>query len=316
MRLFSKTKKVSGWMAVSLQPDGICTAFVERSPQARYTLVQAVFYPRGTSSDPALLEKIVKELEADRYRWTSLLSSGEYQVLSVDAPKVPPDELKTAIRWRLKDMLDYHIDDATIDVLDVPVQKDAPGHGHVMYAVSARNQLIEQRQNLFSNAKLSISVIDIPQMAQRNVSALLEPQGQGLAMLSFQDGTGLLTITYGGELYLTRQIDVALAQPDHSGTAQDASSYEGIAQEVQRSLDHFDRQYHFVPVSKLVLAPMGEMGASLRDYLTEQLDISVETLNLSDVLDLSRVPALVSSQAQQRYFMTIGAAMRHEEKAL
>jgi MSHA biogenesis protein MshI len=316
MRLFSKTKKVGGWMAVSLQTDGICTAYVERCPQARYTLEQAAFYPARNSSDPALLEKIAKESQADRYRWTSLLSMGEYQILSVDAPPVPPDELKTAIRWRLKDLLDYHIDDATIDVLDVPVEKKSPARVHLMYAVAARNNVIEQRQALFGDAKLPISVIDIPEMAQRNVSALLERDGEGIAMLSFQSGSGLLTITHSGELYLSRQFDVAISQISKSDLEELTACYERIVLELQRSLDHFDRQYHLVPVAKLVLAPLGDMGEGMRDYLTNNLDIPVETLNLEDILDIAQVPELKSPKAQQRFFMVIGAAMRHEAKAL
>jgi MSHA biogenesis protein MshI len=316
MRLFSKTKKVGGWMAVSLQVDGIRTAYVERTPQARYTLEQAAFYPGRNSSDPALLEKIVKESQADRYRWTSLLSVGEYQILSVDAPAVPPDELKTAIRWRLKDLLDYHIDDATIDVLDVPVEKKSPARAHSMYAVAVRNNLIEQRQALFGDAKLPISVIDIPEMAQRNVSSLLERDGQGVAMLSIQSDSALLTITYSGELYLSRQFDVALSQVSQSDPEQLTACYERIVLELQRSLDHFDRQYHLVPVSRLVLAPLGDLAEGLQEHLVANLDIPVETLDLEDILDISKVPELKSPKAQQRFFMVVGAAMRHEVKAL
>jgi MSHA biogenesis protein MshI len=303
-------------MAITLQPEGICTAYVERSPQAKYTVEQLSFYPSKNAPDAAFLEKIAKELHADRYRWTSLLSLDEYQILSVEAPNVPPDELKTAIRWRLKDLLDYHIDDATIDVLDVPAERNASVRAHSMYAVAARNQLIEQRQALFSDARLPISVIDIPEMAQRNVSALLEPAGQGVAMLSFQSGSGLFTITFSGELYLSRRIDIALAQLQQFDGEEKTAVYERIAQELQRSLDHFDRQYHFVTVSKLVLAPLAETAAGLRDYLAANLYIPVEMLDLASILEISKVPALKSPEAQQRYFMTVGAAMRHEEKAL
>jgi MSHA biogenesis protein MshI len=316
MGFFSKTKKLDGWMAIALQPDGICTAYVERSPQARYSVRLATFHPSRSASDAPLLERIAKESQADRYRWTSLLSLGEYQILSVDAPNVPPDELKTAIRWRLKDLLDYHIDDATIDVLDVPVEKNSPARAHSMYAVAARNNLIEQRQALFGDAKLPISVIDIPEMAQRNVSSLLERDGQGVAMLSFQSGSGLLTITYSGELYLSRQFDVALSQVSQSDVEQLTACYERIALELQRSLDHFDRQYHVIPVSRLVLAPLEDLAAGLQEHLVANLDIPVETLDLEDILDLSQVPELKSPTAQQRFFMAVGAAMRHEVKAL
>src|SRR5690348_3665372 len=112
--LFGKNRKKAGWVAVSMQADGLCAASVNRTLAARPTVELAAFYPTNQLSIPEALEKFAKELHLDRYDCSSLLNAGEYQFLSVDAPNVPVDELKTAIRWRLKDMLDFHVDDATI----------------------------------------------------------------------------------------------------------------------------------------------------------------------------------------------------------
>ena len=210
MGLFSRTKKIVGWMAISFHEDGIYAAAVKRMPASAPEVGKVAFYPAIKVEVPESLEKLSKELHADRYSCSTLLASGEYQILSVDAPNVPPEELKTAIRWRLKDMLDYHVDDAMIDVLDIPPEKNAPARNHSMHAVAAKNQLIEQRLDLFGNAKIPLSVIDIPEMAQRNISALLEPEGRGVALLSFDSEGGLLTVTCSGELYLSRRIDVKL----------------------------------------------------------------------------------------------------------
>ena len=306
-------------MAISLEAGGICAAHVVRAPGAKPRVEHVAFYAGDTQSMPALLETVAKELQAAHCQCSTLLGSGEYQLLSVEAPNVPPDELKTAIRWRLKDLLDFHVDDATIDVLDVPVDKNAPVRTHLMYAVAARNQLIQQRQTLFADAKIPLTAIDIPEMAQRNMSALLAPEGRGLAMLSFDAQGGLLTVTYGGELYLSRRIDVALSQLTQIAQAdgeQQRVQFERIALELQRSFDHFDRQYHFIPVAKLVLAPLPAAAVELQSYLASNLYAPVETLALDSMLDVSRIPELKDPQAQWRCFMTIGAALRHEETVL
>ncbi len=316
MGLFGKTKKRAGWMTIGFQEDGLCAAYISSSSAKPVVELLAFFPTANQSSATAPLEKLAKELHVDRYDCATLLAAGEYQLLSVDAPNVPPDELKTAIRWRLKDMLDFHIDDATIDVLDIPIDKNAPVRNHAMYVVAARNQLIEQRQALFTQIKIPLSVIDIPEMAQRNISALLEPEGRGVALLSFNAEGGLLTVTFAGELYLSRRIDVTLAQLQQSDTEQKNGCYERITLELQRSLDHFDRQYHFITLSKLMLAPLGEGSSSLQEYLAANLYVPVEELNLETVLDFSKTPELKSLEAQQRYFMVLGGALRHEEKAL
>jgi len=316
MVLFAKNKKITGRMVIYFQEDGICVVFTKRVSTGMPVVERAAFYAGSKSSVALSLEKLAKNLHGTRYSCINLLTPGEYQLLSVDAPNVPADELKTAIRWRLKDMLDFHIDDATIDVLDVPVDKEAPVRTHSMYAVAARNQLIEQRQALFEEAKIPLSVIDIPEMAQRNISALLEPDGRGVALLSFDAAGGLLTVTFSGELYLARRIDVTLQQLQQSGDEQKHACHDRITLELQRSFDHFDRQYRFVTVSKLVLSPLGTAGAELQAYLAANLYMPVEVIDLSELMDISNVPELVQLEGQQRYFLTLGAALRQEEIAL
>jgi MSHA biogenesis protein MshI len=316
MNLFSKTSKVAGWLAICVQGDGISLAHVRRVPSAQPAVELVAFYPGDKSSAAAVMEKLAKECQAARYHCTALLSAGEYQLLSVDAPNVPRDELKTAIRWRLKDMLDFHVDDATIDVLDVPGDKDAPIRTHSMYVVAARNQTISQRQALFENAKIALSVIDIPEMAQRNVAALMETDERGLAMLSFDESGGLLTMTFAGELYLARRIDTTLQQLRQAEGEQKSVLHDRIILELQRSFDHFDRQFRFITLAKLVLSPSGQAELDLQEYLATHLHIPVEILALESVLDISKMPQLGKPEDQHRFLLTIGAALRHEEVAL
>lgn len=315
MGLFAKTRKLAGWLAINIQEDGIYAAHVKRVSAAKPSVELLTFYPATQEALETALEKFTKERHAERYECTTLLTPAEYQLLSVDAPNVSQEELKAAIRWRLKDMLDFHVDDATIDVLDVPADKNAPARNRSMYAVAARNQLIEQCQARFTLAKIPLSVIDIPEMAQRNIAALVEQQGRGLALLSFDARGGLLTLTYAGELYLSRRIDITLQQLQ-ADAAQGNNGYDRITLELQRSLDHFDRQYHFITLSKLMLAPLGDVARGLRDYLAANLYLPVEWLDLESVLDISKAEELKQPGTQQQYFLTLGAALRHEEKVL
>ena len=313
MRFFKKAKKNDSWMSFAFAGDGIAAASVKRSPTSKPTVEFSTFFPRSTRAEA--LEKIGRELQAKNYQCLTVLGGGEYQMFAVDAPNVPAEELKTAVRWRLKDMLDFHVDDATIDVLDIPVDKTAAVRAsHSMFAVAARNSVIEQRQGLFAGARIGLSVIDIPEMAQRNISAMIEPEGRGVAMLSFGEDGGLLTVTFGGELYLSRRIDVTLAQLLDADHERKHASFDKITLEVQRSLDHFDRQFHFVTLSSLVLAPSGARG--LEEYLSSNLYLPVASMDLADVLDLRLVPELAEAAGQQRFFVALGAALRHEEIVL
>ncbi|MDB5825701.1 MAG: agglutinin biosis protein MshI [Herminiimonas sp.] len=273
------------------------------------------FYSGDPTSANSGLEKLAKEAEAAG-PCTALLNAGDYQILTLDAPNVPKEELKAAIRWRLKDMLEFHVDDAAIDVLDIPGDKDAPTRAHSMFAVAAKNQLIAARQEQFEKNKLMLDVIDIPEMAQRNIAALFEAEGRGLAMLYFDNAGGLLTVSHGGELHLSRRMDVSLAQLQNASESERTDYFERVTVEVQRSLDHFDRHSRHISLSKLLLAPNGTGNGALQAYLAANLYLAVETLRLEDVLDISGSPELISEDGQQCFFLTIGAALRREEMAL
>jgi MSHA biogenesis protein MshI len=314
MGFFSKAQNNAAWLAMVPQRDGIAAASVRRGLDAgaKPAVTHATFFP-GTPSAEAL-DKAGKEMHSASHRCTTVLAGGDYQFMSVESPNVPREELKSAMRWRLKDILDFPIDEATFDVLDIPLDPNAVVRPQQsVFAIAARNSVIAARQKMFNLAKVKLRVIDIPEMAQRNVSALLEPEGRGVAMLSFGEDGGLLTVSWRGELYLSRRIDVTVAQildDDHDRKHQ---SFDKITLELQRSLDNFERQFAFISVAKLVLAPTGAVG--LDEYLSSNLYTRVETLDLADVLDLERVPDLADPGRQQRFFVPIGAALRMDEGA-
>ena len=306
MRFFRKAKKHAAWLAMVLQRDGIAAASVRRG-EGKPAVVLASFFPG--QAGPDALEKAGKELHAANYRCTTVLGGGDYQIISVEAPNVPRDELRAAMRFRLKDILDFPVDEATFDVVEIPLDPNAAVRPQQsVFAVAARNAVVKARQALFQQARLDLGTIDIPEMAQRNVSSMLEPEGRGVALLSFGEDGGLLTVSWRGELYLSRRIDVTLAQlldPDHE---RKHHAFDKITLELQRSLDHVERQFSFISVAKLVLAPSAITG--LEDYLSSNLYTRVETLDLGSLFDLAQVPELEQAGAQQRFFVAIGAALR------
>ena len=314
MGFFGKRRKVNGLLAIGFDADGMCAARVTRVGSGKPLVEAAAFYSVKQPTPPEVLDKLARELHAASFRVSTLLGGRDYQLLAVEAPNVQPDELKAAVRWRLKDMLDFHIDDATVDVLDIPADTSAAVRVNQMFAVAARNSVIETRQALFTAAKVELAVIEIPEAGQRNISAFLEPEGRGLAILYFNGEGGLLTVTFKGELYLSRRIDVTLDQVQETDPDRRNQYFDKITLELQRSLDHFDRQFHFVTVSKLLLAPLPK--SSLHDYLSSNLYMPVDTLDLAAVFDFSKTPELASVEAQQRHFLTLGAALRLEETVL
>jgi MSHA biogenesis protein MshI len=307
MSWLAKTKKLPGWMAIGLYPERIDFAHVERRPSGR-PVVKLLESYRREGNDADVLERLRRELSLTKYRYTTVLNQGEYRVVQVDAPGVPAAEAKTALRWSIKDRLDFPVETATIDAIEVPSEGGA-GRARSMFAVAAGNELIAARQRLFAAAKVPLEVIDIPEMAQRNIANLFADGSRGVAMLAIDGAGGLLTFSAGGELCAFRAIDITLSQLSAADDEKRYGYFERIGLEVQRSLDNFDRIFSHSPLAKVLVAPTPEVPG-LVEYLAGNLQVKTESFDLASVLDFPDVPELKNPARQLQCLQTLGAALR------
>ena len=295
-------------LAIGLGAHGVYLAEVKFSGAMPH--VKRCEYHETGAVSAAALEKLCRDANLGGHHFNTLLLPGEYQLLLVEAPNVPAEEMKTAIRWKIKDSLSYHVDNATVDVLQIPADPSAPGRVQSLFAVAAANDNIQKRMALFEQAKLKLDVIDIPEMAQRNIAALFEQEGRALALLAFDDNGGLLTFTSGGELYMSRRTEISVGQLRDANENLREQSRDRVELELQRSLDYFDRQFHYLPLDHVLVSVPDDTG--LVEFLATMISVKVEKLDLSQALDISAVPALAESEFATFALPVLGAALRRE----
>lgn len=309
MAFWEKQASGDGWTAVEFGTDRIAVATVERHAGARPRVRACDSFAReGGELDALKRLKNAKRLA--RTRCTTLLWHGQYQLLQVDAPDnasdLPREELREVLRWRVKEMLSFPVDQAGIDVLDIP----AAGHrASQLWVVAASHDALGPRVHLFQDAKVRLDAIDIPELAQRNLSALFEEPNRGLALVAFDNrdkGSGRLTISYQGELFMMRHIDTS--GPELSAPHAEAM-HERVLLDIQRTLDNFDRNYSSIPLTRLLVGPLPG-GDAFVEYLSANLSLPVARANLADVLDIQATPGLADTAAQAESWLALGAALR------
>lgn len=300
-------KRADGWMSVVRLGDRIGLAHVMRAfgkrPEIR--LCES-FGVEGGVADA--LSRLGQSKGLKRYRCASLLGESLYRMAQLEAPAVPPEERIQALRWRLKDVVDFPVDDAAIAVADIPTEG---GRQPNVFAVIAPKAVVAEQMNIFHQARVPLDAIDIPEMAVRNVATLFEEANRGLAFLVLNAGESLLTITFGGELYLSRRIEVsslALAEADGERRLQ---MLERLALELQRTLDNFDRQYGFISVSRLLVSSEFDCAATVAALL-QNLYLPVQAADLAQVAEFTGIPELRSVECQAQSLLAIGAALRSE----
>lgn len=308
MALFGN-KAASGGPLLAVVPNAgrLDVVAVEQRPGQRPRVTRCESYPLEGGLAAALTRlRQGGKLGGD---CLTLLGPREYQFHSIEAPPLPDTapqaELREAVRWKIKDMVDFPVSAASVDALPVPAP---PGRAAAVLAAAASHAVLRPIVEGFQDAKATLTGIGVAEIAQRNIAALFETPDRALALLSFGSDGGLLTLTCNGKLYATRRLDISAA--DLAGSN---DHYERAVLDVQRSLDNFDRNFSHLSLQRLLVLPVpgaDDFVSHLRDNLYQP----VESLAVRDGLDLDAAPMLANATALNDALPAIGLALTRDDE--
>ncbi|HYM36572.1 MAG TPA: hypothetical protein VET48_14330 [Steroidobacteraceae bacterium] len=291
----------------------VAIAVVQRRPGKRPVLEHcAVYSCEGDETVEQVLRRIIAKLGLARAGVFAVANTSDYQLLQVEAPEVLPAELRAAIRWRLRDVIDFHIDDAVVDVFEIPDQSRR-AQNKMLFAVAARSAAVQRLVSAIAPSARHFDVIDIPELCLRNVSALLSQDHKGVATLLLGDTFAQLNLTRQGVLYLARRIEYQRGyEVEENAEGRDRIDAGVLALELQRSLDYFESHYDQTPIGELVVAPGGEIGSRLAVRLRGETNLRISVLDLNEIVDGSAAADVSSAEC----LVALGAALRTENAAL
>ena len=261
---------------------------------------------------PGLLQALRRAGVAGKRQNILLLTGDDYHLAQLDAPDVPEAELAQALRWKVKDLIDFPVEEAVVEAMPLPPAPGTQARARTAHAVVARSSHLAEQVGLCDRARFAVSVIDIPETAQRNLAGLCQPgQSGALALLHIGSEGGMITISADGELYLSRRFDLP---PNALVDAVTDALCERILLELQRSLDSFERRFSFLSLSSLHLAA-GAWSEALAAYLLEHLGMPVVVQDLTRMLRFEGC-ALPNLPQQAELFHVLGATLRNAPEAL
>ena len=283
-------------------------ATIAAVPGGRPVLETCVTFPGSSSEQRAAICNWFAQDRGPEGSVSCVLDSGDYQMLLVEAPDVLPAEIKAAVRWRLKDLIDYPVADAIVDVFPIP-EPARRSSTKMMYAVAARRHAIEQHVAAMRGASTALDVIDIPELALRNLAAKLPEAAQGLILLWLNEDSAQLFVIKGEMIYLSRQVAFATGVFAELETVE--THVDAVSLELQRSMDYFESHYEQAPLAHLVIAPGDERARLLQAALAGQTSLNIQTLDLRRAVDT----ADESLSADRGSVLAIGAALRETPRS-
>jgi MSHA biogenesis protein MshI len=182
-----------------------------------------------------------------------VLDNDDYELLLVEAPNVPDDELSAAIEFRIGDLLVQPVEETAIQAMRLP--SDAyRGRMSMAHVITCPNDTIKARVKWAEKLNLAVEIITVPELSLLNVLAA-SAMDKGIALLELGPSHGCIRLYQDGALYLTRQVEMGI---DFLGINDDGSvSEDNNINLEEMKLDDISSEHSFiegkVPLSELQL---------------------------------------------------------------
>ncbi|MBF0421593.1 MAG: hypothetical protein HQL73_01225 [Magnetococcales bacterium] len=224
-----------------------------------------------------VLVELAKNHQALRVPYVYCLDMESYSLFPNDAADVPLSELAQAMKWAVRDRLDFSVEEALVDCFFIPDTIRVAASRKV-YVAAARKSDVQKYLDVIRPTRLELKAVEVTELALNNIAAFLPESGKGLALLYFPPvgDWGCLLVCRGGLLYLARRIAVMSKDAMELGIDPGRT----LASDVQRSLNYAESNFFNQPVEILYLIAVPEVDQLLRDSLATHLNVRLKTLHL------------------------------------
>jgi MSHA biogenesis protein MshI len=286
LSLFKKSSGYS-WRVGFMPADReTALAIVRRAKGGRPLLRHCAVHPAIEIRAEHVLAPLNHSRELARAPVSAVLSTHEYQLVQVDAPEVQPAELRSAVRWNLRDILNYPVTEAVVDVFEIP-ERARYVESQMVFAVAAHNDAIRRIVDLVKPRARGFDVIDIPDLCLRNLTSLLPQDERGVAFLALGEDFAQLVVTCQGSLYLARRIDLARRADTVSLDGPVETEAETLAIELQRSLHYYESHYDCAQLTDVFVASGDARAEKLLEPLRRETGFDVQLFEVEEFFDIA-----------------------------
>lgn len=271
---------------------------VLRQPDGTLRVTHAVELPAGD----------LRQLKARGLLASSLpvlvLGPDQRQLLTLDRPEVPDEELAAAARFPLAEQIEAEPAELLCTALSLPRINDA--NRPQLLAVGARLAHARSQLEQLAGAGISVRSIDIADSALRGIALLSgarREDSDGWIVLASLGGSIAIGLLWGGDFCALRTLALPVRSP------RDGHEFEEqLALHIQRTTDHFERQATALAIRKVLVA-LPDLEAATRESLRQALPMSAQLFTLEDKIDIAaEVRAQVAASSELGALACVAAA--------
>jgi MSHA biogenesis protein MshI len=288
-------------IAVCLDDKSYSIAAIENKHQLVFSH-RRVFRETHPQSIAKSLEEDVQHFNLLAQECQLILLPGQYQLILMDAMNVPESELAKALRWSLKGLSDYELDDVALDAFLVPSLDDQKKAFVTLTPLSTLNE----KRHLFESAFLDITKVTIAEMAIKNLMNLILPHNEKtkdtpVIVISLYNNFRKLHLMCNGVFFLVRELT-----PSQQTASDEPIEMTNILFEMERSIDYCVNKLNLPEPQQLFFTPGFHRAVNFFPQIEEQLKLKVHLIDLNQHLEMSTP---LSFEDQHDSFYSIAGAI-------
>ncbi len=297
-----------GIVGIYVAPSSIAIAYAV-SLGLKIMVKSYVFHKAAElSAKQAILQQFVIERGLQGVPCSYVLAPGEYSLNLVEEPTVPKDEVPKALRWILRDLVNFPLKDAVIDTFELPFLR-AKDNMKMIYAASMPKEMLSKIASFIAPSALVLKYIDIPELVLKNIVNFYSAEIKGCALLYVGSKCGILILTKNRQLCIVRSFELKADDLDKSLT-KDSRILEILSLEIQRSYDYIGSIFHQNIPNLIVLVPTWVDRNIMQESFKSSLGAEIIFLTLAELMTFEK-PINAAEEAEG--LLAIGSVLREWE---
>jgi len=283
-KAFSKPQSAH-LLGISLRQNSLAYCYIPRTEKQPNSVVSASRCQQienlqgdfeNTLSDFAEQQKVQGQCQL-------ILSASQYQIIQVNKPDVPENEIIGALKWQIKDLVSYSPEDMVLDYFYAPKQPDGTEKLNV---ICSSLMVLKPLVDHLINEDIYLTTITVEEFA---FARLLPFSEDAQLMLCQQpDEEIFIIIVKQGRICFQRRLRGFAQIGSKSEEELSFGAIDSLSLEIQKSTDYFERQLKQSVIKAIqVIIPIS-CEEYLANKLAENTHLSVNTLALPDEFSSSR----------------------------
>jgi MSHA biogenesis protein MshI len=229
------------------------------------------------------------------------LPGNRYQLLQIDKPSIPDEELTAALAWAVKDLVNMPAEDLVADYFHLPTK--IPMQGDKLNVIVTSIKTVKPLVDLFLKHNIDLTGIVPEEMVIRNIIGSTD---SARLLLSQQKNEEIaLQIVKKDQIYFARKLRGFNRIHEYSAQELVDGLTDSLSLEVQRSMDYFESQLKQAPIKEILIAMPTEHQTLIAEQIAAHFPIDV------NVMQISNSCVTVEQPLSEQFYPALGGSLEY-----